>query len=270
MAHSSPRLPTVFISHGGGPWPWMPEAQPTYAKLSAELRALPRLWPSARAMLMVSAHWEEAAFTVQGAQHPGMIYDYYGFPPETYAIHYRSPGDPALAGRVVELLAAAGLPATIDPERGYDHGMYSPMQVMYPAADLPIVQLSLRRGLDPQAHLALGRALAPLRDEGVLLMGSGLSYHNLRNFGPGGAAPSAAFDAWLGETVALTGEARNQSLRDWTSAPSALQAHPRSEHLVPLMFAAGAAENEPAVRTYHQRDFRGGLTVSNFVFGAPH
>lgn len=269
MTNPSPRLPTVFISHGGGPWPWMPAAAPVYAQLTDELRRLPSLWPTARAIVMVSAHWEAPRFTVQGAAQPGMIYDYYGFPPDTYQIHYRSPGDPALAQRVAMLLAGAGLPASIDPERGYDHGMYSPMQVMYPRAQLPTLQLSLREGLDPEQHLALGRALAPLRDEGVLLIGSGLSYHNLRHFGPDGAAASATFDQWLGDTATLTGVARNQRLRGWAQAPAARLAHPREEHLLPFMFAAGAAENETAVRTYHQRDFRGGLTVSNFVFGLP-
>ncbi len=169
MTTPAPRLPTVFISHGGGPWPWMPAAAPVYAQLTDELRRLPSLWPTARAIVMVSAHWEAPRFTVQGAAQPGMIYDYYGFPPETYQNPYRSPGDPALAQRVATLLGGAGLPASIDPERGYDHGMYSPMQVMYPRAQLPTLQLSLREGLDPEQHLALGRALAPLRHEGILV-----------------------------------------------------------------------------------------------------
>ena len=269
MPNAPARLPTVFISHGGGPWPWMPSAAATYAQLTQELRRLPTLWPGAHAMLMISAHWEAPQFTVQGAAQPAMIYDYYGFPPETFTIHYRAAGNPALAARVTQLLRQASLPASIDPDRGYDHGMYSPMQVMYPQADFPTVQLSLRQGLDPEEHLALGRALAPLRDEGVVIVGSGLSYHNLRHFGPDGAAPSATFDQWLGDTAALTGEARNQRLRDWSQAPAARQAHPREEHLLPFMVAAGAAEDEAAVRTYHQRDFHGALTVSNFVFGLP-
>ncbi len=268
MSTPANRLPTVFISHGGGPWPWMPQAAPAYARLAQDLRTLPERWACrAKAMLMVSAHWEEPEFTVQGAAQPGMIYDYYGFPPETYEVHYRSPGQPQLAQRVQELLQAQGQPVRIDPERGYDHGMFAPMQVMYPQADLPIVQLSLKQGLDPEQHLQLGRTLAPLRDEGVLIVGSGLSYHNLRNFGPGASAVSAAFDDWLAETMALTGEARSKRLRNWESAPAARQAHPREEHLLPLMVVAGAAENDRAERSYHEREFMGGISVSNFVLG---
>ena len=263
------RLPTVFISHGGGPWPWMAEAKPAYAQLAHELATLPRRWPQATRMLMISAHWEAPHFTLQGAAQPGMLFDYYGFPPETYQVKYPAAGDPALAARVVDLLQAAHLPAAVDAERGFDHGMFSPMAVMYPKADLPTVQLSLRRGLAPAEHLALGRALAPLRDEGVIIVGSGLSYHNLRAWGPYGQAPSAAFDRWLEDTMALHGQARSERLLHWEHAPAARQAHPREEHLLPLMVAVGAAEDEAATRTYHQRDFMGGLTVSNFVFGLP-
>ena len=188
MTHdnTTSRLPTYFISHGGGPWPWMKkEMGATYDQLAASLADMPRqIGRTPKAILMVSAHWEAPAFTVQGNPKPPMIYDYGGFPAHTYEVHYDSPGSPELAQRVQSLIAAAGLPVQIDPERGYDHGMFSPMAAMYPKADVPVVQLSLRRGLDPAEHLALGRALAPLRDEDVLIVGSGLSYHNLRNFGP--------------------------------------------------------------------------------------
>ena len=209
------RLPTYFISHGGGPWPWMPEERGgRYARLAAALADMPRqIGRTPRAVLMVSAHWEEPAFTAQATPQPGMVYDYGGFPPHTYAVHYRSPGQPALAQRARDLVAAAGLPAALEAERGYDHGMFSPMQVIYPAAEVPVVQLSLRRGLDPAEHLALGRALAPLRDEDVLIVGSGLSYHNLRAFGPQAALPSKAFDDWLARTLLQAPpDARTQAL----------------------------------------------------------
>jgi aromatic ring-opening dioxygenase catalytic subunit (LigB family) len=147
--------------------------------------------------------------------------------------------------------------------------MYSPMVVIYPQADMPTVQLSLRRGLDPAAHLAAGRALAPLRDEGVLIVGSGLSYHNLRAFGPAAKQPSAAFDAWLDASLAAAGKLRSSALTDWAQAPSARQAHPREEHLLPLMVAVGAAEDERALRTYHEDAFFGGISVSNWRFGPP-
>ncbi len=264
------RMPVYFISHGGGPWPWMPQAAGAYANLAASLADMPRQLPQApKAILMISAHWEEPSFTVQGTAQPGMIYDYGGFPPETYQIHYRSPGSPALAQRVAELLAQAGIPVAIDEERGYDHGMFSPMQAMYPAANVPVVQLSLRRGLNPAEHLALGRALAPLRDEGVLIVGSGLSYHNLRAFGPQAHEPAKAFDDWLADTMLRVSPAeRSQRLIDWEAAPAARMAHPREEHLLPLMVAVGAAEGDRAVRSYHEDGFMGGLAVSSYRLDA--
>lgn len=265
-----PRLPTYFISHGGGPWPWMKaEMGDTYAQLEAALADMPRqIGRKPRAILMISAHWERPRFTVQANPHPAMVYDYGGFPAHTYQVRYDAPGDPALAQRVQALIEAAGLPAGVDAERGYDHGMFSPMKAIYPNADVPVVQLSLRQGLDPAEHLALGRALAPLRDEDVLIVASGLSYHNLRAFGPQAAAPSRAFDDWLGRTLTDSAPAaRAQHLTGWDSAPAARIAHPREEHLIPLMVAVGAAENETGHRVYYENGFMGGLTVSSYRFG---
>jgi len=267
---SACRLPTFFISHGGGPWPWMKEQLGgAYDRLEASLARLPKEFGcTPEAVLMISAHWEEPVFTVQSNPRPGMVYDYGGFPEFTYHIKYPAPGSPAVARRVRALLEGAGIASAEDAGRGFDHGMFAPMAVVYPNADVPVLQLSLRQGLDPQAHLALGRALAPLRDEGVAIVGSGLSYHNLRAFGPAARAPSAAFDAWLEATLAMP-DARERSavLAAWEGAPAARLAHPREEHLLPLMVALGAAENEPATRIYHERDFFGGITVSSFRFG---
>jgi len=269
--NTASRLPTYFISHGGGPWPWMKkEMGTTYDQLAASLADMPRqIGRTPKAILMVSAHWEAPAFTVQGNPKPPMIYDYGGFPAHTYEVRYDAPGSPELAQRVQSLIAAAGLPVQIDPERGYDHGMFAPMAAIYPKADVPVVQLSLRRGLDPAEHLALGRALAPLRDEDVLIVGSGLSYHNLRNFGPQAHGVSKAFDDWLGQAVVqgAAGE-RSEQLLNWASAPSARMAHPREEHLIPLMVAVGAAEAETGERVYHEDAFMGGLVVSSYRFGA--
>ena len=265
------RLPTYFISHGGGPWPWMKkEMGATYDQLAASLADMPRqIGRTPSAILMVSAHWEASAFTVQGNPKPPMIYDYGGFPAHTYEVHYDSPGSPELAQRVQSLIAAAGLPAQIDPERGYDHGMFAPMAAMYPNADVPVVQLSLRRGLDPAEHIALGRAIAPLRDENVLIVGSGLSYHNLRNFGPQARDVSKAFDDWLDAAVVDAAPAeRVERLLHWAGAPAARIAHPREEHLIPLMVAVGAAEGEAGERVYHEDAFMGGISVSSFRFGA--
>lgn len=265
------RFPTFFISHGGGPWPWMKdEWHGAYDQLGAALRRLPEdVGVRPQAVLMVSAHWEEQVFTVQSHPAPGMIYDYSGFPDYTYRIRYPAPGVPKLAQRVQELLRGDSIAVSGDAERGFDHGMYAPMAVIYPQADMPTIQLSLRRGLDPEEHLAVGRALAPLRDEGVLIIGSGLSYHNLRAFGPTAKQPSATFDSWLDESLAKTGAARSAALAAWQQAPSARQAHPREEHLLPLMVAVGAAEQDVALRVYHEDDFFGGLSVSNWRFGAP-
>lgn len=263
------RFPTFFISHGGGPWPWMmDEWHGTYDRLATALRRLPQdVGARPRAVLMVSGHWEEPEFTVQSHATPGMIYDYGGFPDYTYRISYPAPGAPWLAQRVQELLSKAGIAASENRQRGFDHGMYAPMAVSYPDADMPTMQLSLKRGLDPQTHLALGRALAPLRDEGILMIGSGLSYHNLRAFGPAGKQHSAAFDSWLHSALATPGAPRSAALMAWQQAPSARQAHPREEHLLPLMVAVGAAESDEALRIYHEENFFGGLSVSNWRFG---
>jgi aromatic ring-opening dioxygenase catalytic subunit (LigB family) len=265
-----PRLPVYFISHGGGPWSYMDEAaRAPYTKLEAALARMPReVGVTPKAVLMISAHWEEDAFTLTANPQPPMIYDYGGFPDYTYQIHYDAPGDPALAARARELIEAAGMPARLDAQRGFDHGAFTPLKVIYPKADMPVVQLSLRTGLDPATHVATGRAIAPLRDEGVLIIGSGLSYHNLRQFfSPLAYRPSREFDAWL-NGVLLGGRAadRDKLLSAWESAPSARAAHPREEHLLPLMVAAGAAGDDPAELSYHEKDFLGGITVSSYRF----
>ncbi len=265
------RFPTLFLSHGGGPWPWMKgEWHDAHDQLGAALRRLPdEVGVRPDAVLMVSAHWEEPVFTVQSHPAPGMIYDYGGFPEDTYSIRYPAPGAPKLAQRVQELLRAGGIAVAEDSQRGFDHGMYAPMAVIYPESDMPTMQLSLRQGLDAREHMAVGRALAPLRDEGVLIIGSGLSYHNLRAFGATGRQASASFDRWLDTALADPGAARSAALAAWQQAPAARQAHPREEHLLPLMVAVGAAEQEAASRSYHQDDFFGALSVSNWRFGLP-
>jgi aromatic ring-opening dioxygenase catalytic subunit (LigB family) len=267
---SNGRLPVYFISHGGGPWSFMDDpSRVMYANLEATLADMPRqIGRKPAAVLMISAHWEEPQFTLTSNPAPPMLYDYGGFPDYTYSIHYRAPGDPALAARVKAMIAAAGMPADLDAQRGFDHGAFTPLHVIYPAADVPVIQLSLKQGLDPATHVALGRALAPLRDENVLIVGSGLSYHNLRQFfGTRGWIPSREFDAWL-NGVLLGGrpEDRAKLLIDWERAPSAREAHPREEHLLPLMVAVGAAGDDATHLTYHEKDFMGGLTVSSYAF----
>ena len=264
-----PRMPTYFISHGGGPWPWVPEMRETFAPLEDSFHRLPGELPERpSAVLMISGHWEEDdAYAVMHAANPPMVYDYYNFPPHTYEVSYPAPGAPALAERVAGMIAGAGLPARLDDTRGYDHGTFVPMAILYPQADIPLFQVSMRSHYDPDEHLALGRALAPLRSEGVLIIGSGLSYHNLAAFGPAAQVPSAAFDAWLNGTLALPPTNRTAGLLDWEHAPHARDCHAREDHLVPLFTALGAAEQDPATRTYHQTMIRGGVTASSWRFG---
>lgn len=270
MNGAGTRLPVYYLSHGGGPWPYMKaQVGARYERLEASLLDMRReLAGRPRAVLMVTAHWETEAFTVTSAARPGMVYDYSGFPEHTYSIVYPAPGSPELAERVQGLLRAGGLDCGRDAERGFDHGTFSLMQPLRPEADLPVVQLSIRRDYDPQAHLAAGRLLAPLRDEGVLIVGSGSSYHNLRQRGVESVEPSRRFDAWLRETVTDSPPAERWArLARWNEAPAARLAHPEDDHLLPLMVAAGAAEHDGAAMTYHQDDFGGVWTLSSFRFG---
>ncbi len=264
------RMPVVYLPHGGGPWPFveMGFGDPAeWNRLRDYLVDLPRVTAErARALLVISAHWEERVPTVMTSPRPPMLYDYYGFPPESYEITWPAPGDPALASRVRALLAEHGIESAEDAARGFDHGTFVPLKLAFPDADVPCVQLSLVRGLDPAAHLAIGHALAPLRDEGVLIVGSGMSFHDMRGFGrPSALAPSMAFDEWLRETVSLERSARNARLARWDEAPSARACHPREEHLIPLMVVAGAAGDDRGTAPYSDRLM--GVRVSAAHFG---
>jgi len=264
------QLPTYFLSHGGGPWPYLDgEMRQAHAVLEASLADIPRqLGVTPKAVVMVSGHWDEEIFTVMANPHPPMIYDYGGFPEHTYRISYPAPGSPELATRIQDLLKAEGFSAGQDVARGFDHGAFVPLTVMYPNANVPVVQLSLRSDFDPEAHIRLGRAIASLRSEGILILGSGLSYHNLRRFNDSGASASREFDQWLNETLRESDlQKRAERLIRWTEAPSARLAHPTADHFVPLMVAFGAAERESARTIYHEDRFFGGLTVSSFRFG---
>lgn len=269
-APTTVRMPTWFIPHGGGPCFFMDWNPPHAWDCMADfLKGLAITLPvRPRAIVMVSAHWLESAFSVSSGAHPDLIYDYHGFPPHTYALQYPAPGDPALAARVARLLEAAGLPAQQDASRGFDHGMFIPMLLMFPGADIPVVQLSLSTTLDPALHLAAGRALQALRDEGVLIIGSGMSYHNMRGYGDPRSGPiSDEFDAWLTGAVQADPLQRQQSLTEWARAPSARLCHPprAEEHLLPLMVAAGAAGQDPGQKVFSDRVME--TTLSAFRFG---
>ena len=241
-----------------------PEEVAALKEYLQSVRMLPRRSP--RALLVVSAHWEEPVPTLLTAEHPPMLYDYYGFPPESYRLTWPAPGDPQLARDVSGLLERAGFRIASDPARGFDHGTFVPLKVAYPDADVPAVQLSLVRGLDPAHHVALGRALAPLRDEGVFIIGSGMTFHNLRAFGdPRAVSHADAFDEWLRGAMGKTPDDRARALTEWAEAPSARFAHPREEHLIPLMVATGAAGDDPA-RLAFNGTF-GGTRLAAYHFG---
>ena len=264
----SRRMPTYFLSHGGGPWPYMSgPMRRLFDLLERSLQDIPSQLPRRpTAVLVVSGHWEESEVTISSGSAPGMVYDYHGFPAETYQIRYPAPGDPALAERVRGLLTRAGWPARLDPDRGYDHGTFSMMKPIYPHADMPIVQLSLKSSLDAAEHLAIGGALAPLREQDVLIIGSGFSSHNLRERGSQMTAPSKAFDDWLRRSVMHPDpDARSAALEHWEQAPFARLNHPREDHLMPLMVAAGAAEGDAATPIYGEL-FAGYQTASSFRF----
>ena len=259
----------VFLPHGGGPWPFVDigiGSKAEQAELASYLRSVASVPPvPPKAVLVISAHWEEALPTVMNGEKPPLLYDYYGFPPESYQITWPAPGEPALARRVRELLGDAGFESAENAERGFDHGTFVPLKLVYPEANVPTVQLSLKRGLDPREHIALGRALAPLRDEGVFIVGSGMTFHNLRAFGPQSSQAAEAFDGWLRASIDLPQSEREQRLSDWSSAPSARLVHPREEHLLPLMVIAGAAGADRAHVPYNGtiRDLR----LSAYHFG---
>lgn len=239
----------------------------TWKRMETWLRSIAASLPETpKALLVISAHWEEDVPTVMTAPRPPLLFDYYGFPKHTYELTWPAAGSPALAARVASLLADAGIASKQNDSRGFDHGVFVPLKVAFPEAEIPTVQLSLRVGLDPAEHLAIGRALAPLRDEGVLIIGSGMSYHNMRGFNTAaGDADSKRFDAWLSTSIAKPLSERETLLREWTKAPAARASHPREEHLVPLMVAAGAAGDDLGVRVFGDAPM--GTVVSAVRFG---
>jgi aromatic ring-opening dioxygenase catalytic subunit (LigB family) len=263
------RLPTLYIPHGGGPCFFMdpPPAYPhMWDGLSAYLRSIDgSLGVRPKAVLVISGHWEMQHPTVNIAERPKLLFDYYGFPEHTYRLKYPVSGAPDLETSVRSLLADAGFAVDVESKRGLDHGVFVPFLLIYPQADVPIMQLSLQRSLDPALHLAVGRALAPLRDKGILIVGSGMSYHNLAAMFSGrGAEAAASFDAWLGDAV-QDPQTRDAKLIAWRSAPGGRESHPREEHLIPLMVASGAADGDSGVRSFGE--VIAGNAISGFQFG---
>ena len=267
---SPTRMPTIFVPHGAGPcffMDWSP--RDAWTKMGKYLQGIAATLPKQpKAILIVSAHWLEAGFVSTGSTQPEMIFDYSGFPPHTYELKYPAPGAPALATEISTLIEQAKLAGGINSHRGFDHGMFIPLMMMFPDAKIPVVQLSLRNDLDPQAHLDAGRALESLRDQDVLILGSGMSYHNMRGYGnPASTAPATEFDTWLAHTVELPPVERYEALAAWELAPSARLAHPprQEEHLLPLMVVAGAAGNDAGKCVFTDKVLE--VPLSGYQFG---
>jgi aromatic ring-opening dioxygenase catalytic subunit (LigB family) len=262
--------PTHFISHGDGPWPWLmgSEIHKKHLNLEQSLRTLiPAIGEQPRAIIVVSAHWQEPSFTLMTNSQAPIVYDYEGFPKHTYAIEYATPNDPNLVKRIATQIINSGIHLKLEPDRGFDQGAFAPLTVMFPNANIPTFQISLNTRLDAQEHLRLGRALAPLRAEGVLIIGSGMSFHNFNLDADKTLRFSAIFDDWLQRCLEYAPAERWQRLCDWRCAHSAILAHPTPEHFLPLLVALGAAEADIATKTYTENDYIENITLSGYRFG---
>ncbi len=268
------RQPTIYIPHGGGPCFFMEPSPPLprdmWDRLAAYLKGIDASLPERpKAVLVISGHWEMPLPTVNTAHDHTLLFDYYGFPEHTYRLTYPAHNSPETAERIEALLARAGYRAGEDSRRGLDHGVFVPFKLIYPEADMPIIQLSLLASLDAAAHIKLGQALEPLRDEGVLIVGSGMSYHNLRAMyvqREDVDAAVAEFDAWLtGAATDPDPERRNATLAAWENAPWARFCHPREEHLLPLHVAAGAGGTDVGHHAFSGKVV--GKALSGYQFG---
>ena len=270
MKQFSKLLPTYYLSHGGGPWPFMtgPFRQ-IFSPLEQALRDVPRQLGRAPAcILLISSHWQTCPVYISGAQSPGMLYDYEGFPDAMYRISYQAPGAPDWAYQAGACIQQSGISYQIDTSRDFDHAVYSLLKPMWPDAAVPVVMLSVHASMSAALHYRLGQALAPLREQGVLILGSGQSFHNLSAHGPQCRLLSLLFDGWLRDTVLKkTGTARQVALENWQQAPAAQFAHPSAEHLMPLFVAAGAAEHDFASCVFG--DYLADAATSAFCFGVP-
>lgn len=251
MSTSTGTMPALYLPHGGGPAFFMtgPMAE-LFAPMGTFLQGIEDVLPSQpTAIVVVTAHWETEHVAVTGGERPPLIFDYYGFPEETYALTYPAPGSPTLANEIVALLHGEQIEASVNPTIGWDHGVFIPLKMMFPEATIPVVSVSLTADLDPARHALVGRALRPLRDQGVLIIGSGMSYHNLAMLD--GAVPSAEFHRWLDTALAGDLDSREQHLNGWAGAPSGRASHPREEHLMPLMVVSAAGSDAPAQKIWN-------------------
>lgn len=264
----SQKMPTLFISHGGGPWPYIPEMKMQFARTAEWLTHLPSKLPEKpQAIISISGHWEQEQFSISSAEKPPMIFDYSGFPDYTYQIKYEASGSPKLAEKIQNLLIQKNINCDLDSHHGFDHGTFVPLVMMYPQAEIPVVSLSLKSNYSPLEHYQLGEALQSLRQQGVLIMGSGLSYHNMRGFGRQGSdLVSKKFGDWLQQTVTEKDfNKRKQLILDWEKAPAAREAHPQEDHLLPLMVVMGAADQELGRIDFVDHVF--GVDMASAIFG---
>jgi len=263
------KLPAYFIPHGGGPcffMEWSPAN--TWKQMEHYLVSFPAEYlGDIKSILVISAHWEESTVTVTANQNPNLIYDYHGFPPHTYELSWPAAGNPTLAVRIADLLQSADIDCNLDYERGFDHGVFIPLMLSFPSANIPTVQLSLSASLSPKLHLQIGKILEPLRREGVLIVGSGMSFHDVGALmGRRDTNGSKAFNDWLKQAVLSPPEQREQLLINWEDAPNARKCHPREEHLLPLHVIAGTAFEENATLDYSDTVL--GAKISAFKFGS--
>lgn len=265
------RLPSYYIPHGAGPCFFMDwDPKDTWTALANWLKGLHKELPGRpKAFLVISAHWEESEFTLLNKPNPSLYYDYYGFPEHCYELEWPAKAAPSFLARVQELCSAAGVQLLADAQRDFDHGVFIPGLLMFPKADIPTLQISLRKGLSPLAHLELGKALAPLRDEGVLIIGSGMSFHNLGAFRWGDNEPipgAELFDNWLTETITLQDkQKREERLVNWENSPNALMCHPHADHFIPLLTVAGTASEQPGRLAFHCRAMGAPLSAYSFA-----
>lgn len=236
----------AFISHGGGPLPLLND--PAHNKMVESLRAIAKDIPKPDVIIVISAHWEATTFEIGSHANPELIYDYYGFPEEAYEIRYPANGAKEKAMEIGELLKGV---AELNPDRGFDHGVFVPLKLMYPDANIPVIPISLKNNLNPKEHINLGKKLKSALNENVLILGSGFTFHNMKAFSNPEIDKNLNFENWLKQTLttAMPTEERERSLINWATAPDARYAHPREEHLLPLHVCYGAA-NSPATRTY--------------------
>ena len=245
---TSSLAPVFYLPHGGGPLPLL--GDPQHLALTHFISQLGNTLPTPAAILVVSAHWESADPTLTAAENSSLLFDYSGFPAQSYQLSYPAPGAPQLAAQIAEKLQQAGFTSQLNTSRGWDHGVFVPLLMLRPHADIPVLQLSLLKGLDPATHIALGEAISFLRAQNVLIIGSGMSFHNMQAFFNANLVSDSqleAFNQYLTDSLQPQYSYAEQAKRliNWQQAPNARLIHPREEHLLPLhvCFGAGKASN---------------------------